>query len=98
MGNYGIRAFPYPIDSVRAYLWNLNTHRAYDDFRRLRAEFRDGRSGRVSLDGHALAATLLSYSERGEEYTKEIQGIIDYNRLTLADDLRLLEGEPIYFD
>ncbi len=97
-GNYGIKAFPYPADSVRAYLWNLNTHRTYGDFRQLRAEQRDGREGRVALDGHALAATLLSYSERGEEYTKEIQGILSHNRLELADGLRVLRAPTLYFD
>ncbi len=98
MGNYGIKAFPYPVDSVRAYLWNLNTHRSYADFRKARAAQRDGRRGRVPLDGHALAGTLLSYSERGKEYTDDLQGMISYNKLTIADDLRLLEGEPIYYD
>lgn len=96
MGNYGIKAFPHPADSVRAYLWNLNTHRAYADFRALRETQRDGRTGPVALDGPALAGTLLSYSERGEEYTREIQGIISYNQLTLADDLRVMEGDPVY--
>jgi len=96
-GDYGIRAFPYPLDSVRAYLRNLNTHRAYAAFRALRERQRDGREGRVTFDGHALAATLTAYSERGAEYTQTLQGMIRHNRLERADGLRLLEGDPVYF-
>ncbi len=98
MGNYGIKAFEYPIDSVRAYLWNLNTHRAYADFRAARERMRAGRTGFVALDGHALAATLTAYSERGAEYTEDLQGIIRFNQLARADDLGLIEGDPVYFD
>jgi len=97
MGNYGIKSFDQPVDSVRAYIWNLNTHRAYAEFRQERARQRDNARGRIAFDGAKLAATLTSYSERGEAYTKELQGTISYNRLERADELRLIEGEPIYF-
>jgi len=40
---------------------------------------------------------LTSYSERGEAYTKELQGTIAFNRLARADSLRLMEGDAIYF-
>lgn len=98
MGNYGIKAFNQPIDSVRAYIWNLNTHRAYEGFRKERALQRGETPGRIAFDGSKLAGTLTSYSERGAEYTRELQGTISYNRLGRADHLRLMEGEPIYFD
>jgi len=98
MGNYGIKSFDQPIDSVRAYIWNLNTHRAYSGFRKERATQRGNQQGRAALDSKKLAATLTSYSERGKEYTDELQGTISYNRLERADQLRLMEGEPIYFD
>jgi uncharacterized FlgJ-related protein len=97
-GDYGIKAFEYPIDSVRAYLWNLNTHRTYADFRALRAEQRGDRTGQIHLDGIALAGTLIYYSERREEYTQELQGMMRHNRLELADRVRLIEGDPIFFD
>ena len=98
MGNYGIKSFDQPIDSVRAYIWNLNTHRAYSDFRTKREEQRGASRGRIILDGAKLADTLTSYSERGTAYTEELKGTISYNRLERADHLRLMEGEPIYFD
>lgn len=97
MGNYGIKSFEQPIDSVRAYIWNLNTHRAYTGFRKERAAQRGSATGRFVFDSAKLAGTLTSYSERGEEYTRELQGTISYNRLIRADQLRLMEGEPIYF-
>lgn len=98
MGNYGIKAFNQPIDSVRAYMWNLNTHRAYAGFRKERASQRGDRRGRIALNSQKLAGTLTSYSERGTDYTEELKQTISYNRLERADHLRLMEGEPIYFD
>jgi len=98
MGNYGIKSFDQPVDSVRSYIWNLNTHRAYAGFRQERARQRGDAGGRFTFDSGKLAGTLTSYSERGEAYTKELQGTISYNRLTRADSLRLMEGDPIYFN
>lgn len=98
MGNYGIRSFNQPIDSVRAYIWNLNTHRAYADFRTERARQRGAQSGLATLDSQKLADTLTSYSERGTEYSEELKSTIRFNRLEIADQLRLMQGAPIYFN
>jgi len=97
MGNYGIKSFDQPIDSVRAYIWNLNTHRAYAGFRKERAAQRGNQQGRITLDSKKLADTLTSYSERGTEYTEELKGTIGFNRLDRTDHLRLIKGEPVYF-
>lgn len=98
LGTYGIKAFEQPLDSVKAYLRNLNTHWAYEDFRQQRALQRNGRSGRVALDSMTLAATLQAYSELGSEYTSALQEMIAFNKLTLTDDLRLDNSDPVYFD
>ena len=98
MGNYGIKSFDQPIDSVRAYIWNLNTHRAYAGFRKERAQQRGNSLGRIAMDSKKLAATLTSYSERGAAYTDELQETIRFNSLDRADNLRLIQGRPIYFD
>jgi uncharacterized FlgJ-related protein len=98
MGNYGIKSFDQPIDSVRSYIWNLNTHRAYAGFRKVRAAQRGEQQGRITLDSKKLADTLTSYSERGTEYTEELKSTISYNRLDRADHLRLIEGDPVYFN
>ena len=97
MGNYGIRAFDQPVNSVRSYMMNLNTHRAYAGFRAARAEQRGDQRGRIVMDALALADTLTSYSERGTAYTEELKGTMRFNRLMRADHLRLMEGEPVYF-
>lgn len=75
--------------SVDAYLWNLNTHFAYREFRRLRA--RQRKAGQP-LDGYALIGTMLRYSERGADYVKTIRAIMRVNELDQFDRARLAEG------
>lgn len=86
-----IKAFGDLIGSVRAYVGNLNTHRAYAAFRRDRAAMRA--NGRP-IDGMALAGRLTRYSERGAGYVKTIRSIISVNRLRRLDDARLHDGKP----
>ena len=64
--------------SVAAYMRNINTHRAYRDLRRIRAGQRDLQR---HIAGRELAEGLRSYSERGEEYVREIQLMIRINNL-----------------
>lgn len=87
---YAVRAFKSVDASVRAYLRNLNTNRAYRELRRLRREMRDQNQ---PLDAHQLAHGLLAYSARGEEYIAEIQSMMRTNRLiSLLDGVRLQQG------
>jgi len=83
---YKVRAFDRLIDSFSAYLLNINTHRAYVEFRIKRAEMR--RAGR-SLDGAELAGALTAYSERGQDYIDMLRGIIRVNRLQPFDKAQL---------
>ena len=73
-----VRSHDNLLAAVRAYVHNLNSHWAYEDFRRRRAQLR--RSG-GQLDGHALAGELRSYSERRGAYVQTIRQIIRQNRL-----------------
>ncbi|MEE4173432.1 MAG: glucosaminidase domain-containing protein [Xanthomonadales bacterium] len=98
LGSYGVRAFDSPIESVRAYLFNLNTHRVYEDFRRQRERQRAGKPGPIEFDGLALAGTLQEYSERRQAYVDDLQGIMRFNGLDRADGLRLVPGDPVYFE
>jgi Bax protein len=84
--NHHVRAFGNLIDSVRAYVTNLNTHRAYRKFRGTRAELRQ--TGH-RLSGTALAATMTSYSQRGEDYVRTIRRIMSANALAKLDGARL---------
>lgn len=65
-------------DAVRAYVHNLNTHPRYQGFRAQRAAMR---SAGQPLKGGQLAASLDSYSERGDAYIAEIQAMIRNNDL-----------------
>jgi len=93
LGNYGIAAFETPLQSVLAYMNNLNTHRAYRGLRVRRAELR---SGGERMSGRVLAETLTSYSERGPEYVKSLHAIMRVNHLDPTDDACLDDGPTIY--
>ncbi len=78
-----VRAYSSIDDSVRSYIHNLNTNRAYSELRTMRQKMRtDGKA----LSSHQLAKGLGSYSERGAAYVKEIQGMIRSNQLPAVLD------------
>ncbi len=91
-GDSKIAAYDWPLDSVRAYMWNLNTHDAYEDLRQMRAELRQKGA---ELSGLVLADTLTRYSEQGQTYVDTLKGIIKTNRLDIADRARLREEPTI---
>jgi Bax protein len=78
-----VRSFDRLSESVEAYLLNLNTHRAYRDFRTLRQQSRN--SGERPK-GEVLATGLEAYSEKGEEYVDLLRDMIRVNRLAAFDD------------
>jgi len=82
-----VKSFNNLYKSVRAYVWNLNTHIAYSKFRNKRALLRNVG---LPLDGYTLTGTLDRYSERGENYISAIRAIIQRNRLDEFDNVRLL--------
>ena len=81
-----IKKFSSLSDSIRSYLLNLNTHRAYREFRELRAKLR--KIG-APLEGIVLVDKLHRYSERGIAYVREIRGLIKFNKLDFLDNARL---------
>ena len=89
-----VRAFDRLSDSVAAYILNLNTHRAYRGLRAMRLE---ARQKGMRPDGHALAAGLEPYSEKGMEYVELLRGMIRVNRLSPLDDA-ILSDDLIGFD
>ena len=82
-----VRQFGSLLDSVRAYMRNLNSHPAYRGFRDARAVARVG--GRA-LDGPELARHLNAYSERGGAYIDELRAIMRVNRLSRFDGAVLI--------
>jgi len=90
MGDYKIAAFDTPLESVEAYLLNINTHDSYRGLRDKRAEMR---AQNATPTGWDLAETLTSYSERGPEYVKSLHAIMRVNKLQPADEATLAAGE-----
>jgi Bax protein len=68
-----VRDFDSVEDAVTAYLHNINTGRAYQRLREIRAQLR--RAGEKP-SAIALADGLLFYSERREEYVNEVKRMI----------------------
>ncbi|MDF2367179.1 glucosaminidase domain-containing protein [Sneathiella sp.] len=92
-GNYSVAAFKTPLDSVRAYMLNLNSHDSYAGFRDRRAALRaDGKA----VTGPDLVGTLIKYSERGEAYVRNIEGIMSSNNLSPLDQAKLADGKIMY--
>jgi hypothetical protein len=71
---------------------NLNTNRAYRDFRRKRAELRQRNA---KLSGIVLAETLTRYSEKGQAYVDTLKAIIKKNELYIADDAYLRDEQTV---
>lgn len=88
--SHQVMAFDSLLDAVRAYAVNLNTHRAYTEFRKRRWGMR--RAGNP-IDGNDLAGTMLRYSERGKDYVRSLRTIISVNDLEGLDGARLHEED-----
>lgn len=87
--SHRVRSYMNIMGGVRSYVHNLNTHPAYEDFRRKRAE---GRAKGEPVDGWTLAGTLGRYSERGPDYIKQIRGLMKTNELRSLDQTSLVPG------
>jgi Bax protein len=83
--SHKIKVFETLHQSVAAYMRNLNSHRAYDEFRKMRAV---ARTSGDQPSGWALAGTLENYSQRGDAYIQSIRLIIDANDLQPLDTAR----------
>lgn len=82
--SHEVRKFDSALDSVKSYIHNLNTSSSYKALRQLR---KTALQQNKQPSGIMLAAGLLKYSERGEEYVKEIRSMISYNNLQDFDDV-----------
>lgn len=77
-----IRIFNSLQESVDAYLLNLNSHGAYEDFRRLRAKYEKENKKFTGLDA---VHTLENYSEIKARYAKILEHVIKNNNLSRFD-------------
>ena len=85
--NHKVMKFKILKASVRAYQRNLNTHKSYREFRKVRAIQRDVLGDLNSLE---LVNYLDKYAETGNEYIKILKKIIEQNKLTDFDDAKIL--------
>jgi len=79
------KTFATPADAVRGYVRNLNSHAAYADFRRVRAE---KRASGAPLTGEDLAENLESYAEMAR-YTQNLQQVMQSSGLSDLDEATL---------
>ncbi len=84
--NYSVARFVDLAQAVEAYVRNLNSFWAYEEFRALRRGMRE--TGGV-LDPYALAEGLRLYSVRRGEYVDEVRQVMRNNRLARLDGRRL---------
>lgn len=86
-----IRSFDHLGDSVRSYIHNLNTHRAYAGLRDMRTSMRaEGKR----LAGKNLLPAMISYSEKKGAYLDLLRSVIRTNKLEPLDAARLSNKGP----
>ena len=93
LGDYGLARFDTPLDSVVAYMRNLNTHNAYRKLRAYRAVLR---SQSKAVTGYEIVNKLDKYSERGQKYVEGLHAIMRVNNLAPTDQAQLSNKEIIY--
>ena len=71
-----VRRFPDLLSSVRAYMFNLNSHRAYGAFREIRDRYMAAPE-QVSIN--EVIAGLSNYAQIGDAYVDKIRRIIFQN-------------------
>jgi Bax protein len=91
-GDWNYRNFASLTEAVAAYSHNLNTHRAYREFRQARFTMRNKRG---EIDSWELAVTLHRYSERGDDYVQSLRSIMRDNNLEAYDAARINGRQPV---
>lgn len=91
---YEVRKFPTLYESIRSYMNNLNRNGAYRKLREIREKKR--KEGQPAT-GIVLANGLQNYSQRGEEYIKEIQAMIRQNKLPRTNQTLLRQPKKETF-
>lgn len=82
-GGREVKSFESPTLAIQAYMKNVNTHPAYNQVRKLRA---DMRAEVKPLDAVVLAKGFRRYSSQGDRYVQKIQGMIKTNRQYWTDE------------
>lgn len=80
--NHEVKSFSSIEEAVNAYFLNINTFPSYQYLRLLR---QDLRRNAKPIEGLVLVEGLRSYSERGEDYIRELRSMIRHNDLQDRD-------------
>jgi len=91
--NVKLAVYDSIIESVDAYIHNINTTRAYRKLRDIRGSLRNKNK---KPDGWNLAAGLGKYSALGDKYIGELRSIIKFNKLAIFDKARLGGGSKSF--
>ncbi len=84
--NYSLKIFPSIEDSIKAYFRNLNTNRAYKNFRDKRIRFRKENK---LFTGINAADTLKNYSQLKEKYIDRLKKFINFNKWIKYDTISI---------
>ena len=77
-----VRIFEDFSESVRYYMYTLNSHPAYQELRHIRQQLR---ATHQLIEGRKLAAGLEKYSAKGQAYIDLIKSLIEQNEWVLLD-------------
>lgn len=79
---YEVSKYASPLDSVRSYIHNVDSHRSYRELRDLRYQLR---LNHKILSGIVLAEGMNHYSQRGDVYVRILQDIIKRYNFSALD-------------
>lgn len=88
-----IRVFNSLRQSIRAYMWNLNTHYAYSHFREERFNAHSKGGGYSGLEALSY---LLAYSEIREQYAQKVAILMSENSFLELDISFFRENHPYF--
>ena len=89
--SHEVEVFPTPGHAIESYMRNLNSHPQYQALRTIRSQLI---AANDTVSGEKLAEGLSGYSERGQEYIKEITAMIRQNDLSPYDEHPFGVNEP----
>ncbi len=84
--SHKVGRFNTPQESIRSYFLNLNTNKAYAQFREKRQQLHKTHE---PLSGLALTPELIRYSERKERYVDLLESLIKSNNLEACNGIPL---------
>lgn len=84
--SHQIKAFPTLQASIHSYMRNINRNHAYRELRAMRTEMR---LNNQQLDPLTLATGLHRYSQKGGEYVKMVQALLNSSELRALQKLAL---------